>query len=518
MAVVKYQGKVYQSRDNESLLNTFLRNGINVPFSCKAGICQTCMMQILSGEVPRDSLKGLNETEVNDAKFLPCLCKDFNDLEVAPLAEAKIFSKAKIITKEYLTSDIIKLVIQPNQHFFFHGGQFINVKNYEGVIRSYSIANKHNEESRIELHIKLIENGKMSSYIDRQLEVGDSLDIQGPLGNCHYHGDKDKNLLLIGSGTGLAPLLGVIDEAFEKEHNGTISLFHSGVDEDALYYRKHLKKLTEINSNFHYHGSITGNNSIKIPQGEATDFAFGSVGELDNWIIYLCGNPQMVYKGQSLALARGGEPDAIFHDAFLSPEVDENDLATHYDEGDRYPEPNIEIWETLQEGSLLQKILSDFYDEVFQDDILASYFTDVSKHHVASKQYSFLYKALTGEDVYFGDRPRNAHHWMVITDDIFDYREELFAKILRKHKVSEDIVKFFRDLHETYRGYIVKDKPWPKIIQGITQPIDGFDHINLELDYFCTACEKELFKGEKVLYHKGSGDIYCKDCSKEQIP
>jgi hypothetical protein len=72
--------------------------------------------------------------------------------------------------------------------------------------------------------------------------------------------------------------------------------------------------------------------------------------------------------------------------------------------------PHPKIWKELGDGKALRAVLEDFYTRVFEDERLAPFFRDVTKQHVVDKQYSFLHSKLTGKGVYFGDRPRNAHH------------------------------------------------------------------------------------------------------------
>jgi truncated hemoglobin YjbI len=79
------------------------------------------------------------------------------------------------------------------------------------------------------------------------------------------------------------------------------------------------------------------------------------------------------------------------------------------------------MWEALGRGPLLRAILTDFYAEVFQDPRLLPFFHATTREWVIDHQYAFLAEIFTGERMFFGDRPRNAHHWMVITDDLFDY-------------------------------------------------------------------------------------------------
>ncbi len=47
MSQIKYKNKICNARNNETVLEALLRNGFNVPFSCKAGVCHTCTMQLL---------------------------------------------------------------------------------------------------------------------------------------------------------------------------------------------------------------------------------------------------------------------------------------------------------------------------------------------------------------------------------------------------------------------------------------------------------------------------------------
>ena len=98
--------------------------------------------------------------------------------------------------------------------------------------------------------------------------------------------------------------------------------------------------------------------------------------------------------------------------------------------------PNLELWAALGHGEKLTAILTEFYTLAFSDPLLSPFFRDVTKQRLIGKQYNFMYEILTGEPVYFGERPRNAHHWMVISDDLFNYRETLLAQVERRHGLS----------------------------------------------------------------------------------
>lgn len=179
-------------------------------------------------------------------------------------------------------------------------------------------------------------------------------------------------------------------------------------------------------------------------------------------------------------------------------------------------DPDPEAWAVLNEGNRLLEVLRDFYTRVYADERLAPFFERVTKQHVIDKQYSFLHAKLTGKDVYFGDRPRNAHHWMVISDELFDYRESLLARCLREHGLPEAIVEHIRAIDETFRKQIVKSVPRCRKLEGIELPLDGYAEIELALAYLCDGCKEPIECGETVVYHRRIGVTHCERCAHEK--
>lgn len=177
--------------------------------------------------------------------------------------------------------------------------------------------------------------------------------------------------------------------------------------------------------------------------------------------------------------------------------------------------PNPEMWKALKDGQLLNDILEDFYTQVFTDSQLAPFFEDATKQRAIEKQYLFLKGIFTGEKCYFGERPRNAHHWMVISDELFDYREKLMEDTLRKHNLAEPLIKQWIAVDEIYRKQIVKSEPFGKKVGGIEIPVEGYDVDVLTVGSLCDVCETELFPGDKITYHVRTGKVFCSNCTPE---
>ncbi len=176
------------------------------------------------------------------------------------------------------------------------------------------------------------------------------------------------------------------------------------------------------------------------------------------------------------------------------------------------PQPDVEMWQALEEGKLLSSILEDFYSRVFEDEQLAPFFHGVTRQRAIEKQYLFMRQLFSGEKVYFGDRPRNAHHWMVISDELFDYREALMLDCLRRHGLPEDLVERWRSVEEFFRGDIVKDMPCKRKLGDIELPVEGYEETVLEVGSLCDSCGEEIDAGASVRYHLRLGQIYCPEC------
>lgn len=175
--------------------------------------------------------------------------------------------------------------------------------------------------------------------------------------------------------------------------------------------------------------------------------------------------------------------------------------------------PDPEMWAALGHGPLLLRILTEFYTRVYADQRLAPFFEQTSLQRSIEKQFNFLNQTFTGEDVYFGERPRNAHHWMVISDELFDYRSRLMESVLRQHQLPEHLIARWLAMEESYRKVIVKDRVWPRIIGGKPVPVEGYESLELQYSTLCDGCGAEMNVGDPAQLHVRLGTAYCGRCA-----
>lgn len=530
MIKLDYQGKSYQCRDEETVLQAFMRHGVTVPFSCGNGICHVCLRRCEKGDIPADAQKGLRETLKSLGYFLICKCIPTGNMTITPPRDADLFNRAVVYKKEILAPDICRLLLEPATQLYYHAGQFINIRNQSGVTRSYSLSSVPREDYFLELHIKRVTDGTMSNWIFDELQENEELEFQGPTGKNYYtQGDLEQPMLLVGTGTGASPLTGIARDALLSGHTGPVHLYHGSRHERGLYLQDSLNELANKHENFFPVFCVSGSDvPEKFRPGRANEVAFNNHRNLKGWKIYLCGQPEMVETAMHASLAAGASEFDIHTDPFsglvsssaenvLVNDAPESISTDHVQLAERrkYPQPDLELWQALEEGRILFDVLKDFYSRVYEDPLLSSFFEGVTRQRAIEKQYNFLCQVITGENVYFGERPRNAHHWMVISDELFDYRESLMESCLRHNRVPEQFIRRFRAIEEIYREDIVKDKPWNKVLFGKEVPYEGFEKMTLDDATLCDACEQEIPSGASVQYHVRLGKVYCNACQQD---
>jgi len=519
MKTITYLGERYQCRDDETLLDAFLRQGVAFPFSCRSGACHVCMHRSEAGTIPVEAQLGLAAELQEKGYFLPCKCRPEHDMTVLPPDGRDLFIDAAVAEKEPLAKDIYRILLEPYKSLEYQAGQFINLRDAQGNLRSYSLASVPGEDYYLELHVRCMPGGKVSSWLCGALQVGETLSLQGPEGECYYRsGNPEQPLLLIATGTGLAPLYGVVRQALLAGHSGPIYLYHGGLTREDCYLHGPLQALAGQHDNLHYTAVVRDEDGGGgYVHGDLAEIALAAHPVLDGWSAYLAGAPEMVSALEPRLLGAGISREVLLSDPFfaagsVSSEAANSDPAAQPEKNPRDIPPDPEMWAALEEGAMLSRILNDFYTRVYEDPRLSPFFDGVTKQRAVEKQYSFLKQLFTGERVYFGDRPRNAHHWMVISNELFDYREAVMVDCLRRHGLPEHLVARWRAVEDFFRSDIVKDKPWKKRLGDIELPVEGYEETVLEVGSLCDSCGDAIDAGITVRYHLRLGHVYCPTC------
>lgn len=323
MPSIQFEEKIYQSNTDESVLDCLLRHDQDVPSSCRSGICQTCLMRAVEGTPSAPSQKGLKPALVEQNYFMACSCVPTGDMKIALPNTATFRKKTRVLAIEHLSPSVIRLMLAVPDDYQYCAGQFLTLFHPDGHGRSYSLASVPDKHHGMEFHIHHYPNGHVSNWIATQLQVGDSVEVSEAIGECVYiPGTPEQPLLLIATGTGLAPLYGVLQEALHREHNGIIKLYHGSHSVDGLYLVDELRLLAERHKEFTYVPCVSGDITSKttsegFAHGRANDIALQQNPDLKNWRVYLCGVPAMVNATKRAVFLAGVSMQAIHSDPFV---------------------------------------------------------------------------------------------------------------------------------------------------------------------------------------------------------
>lgn len=320
MSKLTYNNITYTCAENESVLDVLHAHEVPVPSSCRSGLCQTCLMQAVKGTPPEAAQKGLKDTLRAQNYFLACSCHPSEDLEVALPNTDTARLKATVCGIEKLCEDIVGVSLHCEQPLDYKAGQFINLFKDSTLARSYSLASVPAQDKHLTLHVRRVPDGRMSGWIHHELNSGDSIEISLPVGDCFYiSGKPEQAMLLIGTGSGLAPLYGIARDALAQGHKGPIKLYHGSSNLNGLYLMEELRQLAGKHENFSYVPCVSDEQIAheNFAQGHVLDVALSDHSKLTGWRVFLCGNPNMVKAARKKTFLTGASMKDIYSDAFI---------------------------------------------------------------------------------------------------------------------------------------------------------------------------------------------------------
>lgn len=318
MPTITYEGRSIEAGPDEPVLDALLRAGERVAHSCRSGICRCCIMRAISGAPDAASQAGLSPALQEKGFFLPCVCRATSDLVVAKPTDAIANTTGRIGSVETVGRDVVRVFVRTDAPFEFRPGQFVSLVRSDGLARSYSLANAPSTENTLEFHVRRVPRGRMSTWLSDDARPGDPIDVRGPFGECHYQStDPAEPLVLIGVGTGLAPLLGVLRDAIARRHEGRISLFHGARDPGGLYLVDELREIERTNPDFEYVPSVlSGEGAIGVHIGALDGAVRSRCPSLAGHRVFICGDPEFVRATRKAVFLAGASMNAIHSDSF----------------------------------------------------------------------------------------------------------------------------------------------------------------------------------------------------------
>jgi len=310
--VITFEGRSIALQPGQTVLAGLEADGVAVETSCRAGVCQSCLMQVTGGAPTKRAQQGLSAAQVAQGLFMPCVCTPEGDMTVARAGHAHQRVETEVHSLDPLSETVLRVRLRPLAAFAWRPGQFLRLITHDGLVRSYSIASTPEQGPLVELHVRMLPGGRMSGRLKDATSPGDRLTVSGPSGGCTYDGvAPDQPLILAGAGTGLAPLWGVLHDALARGHQGPITLYHGALNAAGLYLEDELRQLAARHANFVYRPCLMDRGEDLIATVKA-DPALKSAG------IFLCGDGPLVERLRKTLFLAGARLADIRADAFAA--------------------------------------------------------------------------------------------------------------------------------------------------------------------------------------------------------
>jgi propane monooxygenase reductase subunit len=323
--------------EDQTVLRSASEQGLMLMHGCKEGQCAACKSFVLDGddiELDRYSTFALPDYEKEEGFTLLCRAHVYEDvtIELLNFDEEMIRSGlpiqnavAEVVSIDAVTHDLRHLVlrlIEPTEITFFPGQYMdIAVPGTE-VTRSFSMANTSSkEDGRLEFVIKVYPDGVFSSFLDNRLAVGDRLDLTGPFGVFTLRDAPDRDIVFVGGGAGLAPILALLRSMAERGIDRKGVFYYGARSRADLCFVEEIEALKEKLPAFQFVPALSEPKDGEDWDGEVgfiTDVLKRYETDLKRAHAYLCGPPPMVEAAMPL-LAQLGVPEKhIYYDKFTT--------------------------------------------------------------------------------------------------------------------------------------------------------------------------------------------------------
>ena len=151
---------------------------------------------------------------------------------------------------------LVRIRFETDSPLEFVAGQYVTIR-YRDRSRPYSLASSPGT-NQLELCVRRVPDGKLSSMLCDQLATGDRLTVRGPNGHLHLENPSNRDVAFFGTGTGVAPLKSMIDHFFESGHDEyrgqhrDVWLCLGAAWADDLPYHRSFKRRDQQHDHFHY--------------------------------------------------------------------------------------------------------------------------------------------------------------------------------------------------------------------------------------------------------------------------
>jgi benzoate/toluate 1,2-dioxygenase reductase subunit len=315
----------------EKVLDAAYRNKVNLPMDCSDGVCGTCKCRAEQGEydLGDDYIDdALTPDEAEEGLVLTCQMVPSSDCVIAvpvPSSACKLKPEehGSQLTSVELVSDstiVVKLKVDKPDALHFLPGQYVNI-TVPGTSehRSYSFSSKPGA-SEASFLIRNVPGGLMSGWLANEASVGEAVRFVGPQGSFFLR-TVDRPVVMLAGGTGLAPLLSMLEVLADEGTAQPIHLIYGVTKDGDIVELDRIEALADRLPTFTWSCCVADPQSAQPLKGYVTAHLKDEHLNAGDCDIYLCGPPPMVEAVRQFFVEKGVKPAHFHYEKFAATEA-----------------------------------------------------------------------------------------------------------------------------------------------------------------------------------------------------
>ncbi len=201
----------------------------------------------------------------------------------------------------------------------FEAGQYISIDVGGGERRSYSVASAPAMDHAVEICVDVSPGGKGATFLKTR-KPGDEVSFMGPLGQFVIEkSEKEKKLLLIATGSGIAPLRSMVLDMLEFKKEKREMVLHWGLRHvEDMFWEEDFRRFHKYYDNFDFHLTLSKPPDLwPMCSGHVTECVKNEDSLDSSWGAYLCGNKEMIEEVSQLVTEMGIPKDQVHFEKFF---------------------------------------------------------------------------------------------------------------------------------------------------------------------------------------------------------
>jgi 3-phenylpropionate/trans-cinnamate dioxygenase ferredoxin reductase subunit len=299
-------GKAIKANYGETLVDAGLSGWVAIPHDCCSGQCETCRVTVVSGRVD-----DFGTAEKNTV--LACQAKVIGNAAITFEHVAEVTKQSGLVTGiSQLASDIVEVAVLLDTPITMRPGQYLSVKFAGFPARDLSPTVRFDGTAapgELIFHIRRYPGGLVSTQVGATIKPGHRVQVRGPFGGAFLR-DGDGPIVLIGGGTGWAPIWSVAAAARREQRHRELIVIAGSRDAEGLYMRRSLEWLRDDGVREVIATAETGA-ANPVMRGRPTHY-LPSLGPEDT--VYVAGPPPLV---DSVKLKSRAAAARCYADPFL---------------------------------------------------------------------------------------------------------------------------------------------------------------------------------------------------------